>query len=718
MVYPVPTITIVDEAPIEVTPLAEGEERWFKFQSLESNNYQIQTASGGLTEIFVYESDRTTLIGHKLGSSDFSEDFPSYNILDLSLSERENYFIKIVYSGFGSYYLNVISGIYDLIPGGPTINTSIDSEGEGDWFKVSAPYGMAAPENYIIQTYGSTNTYMSFYGQDEVTGELFLLAEDDNSGTDNNAKIVTPGLSYRHGIYYLRVKGSNPQTTGEYSISASFYQGNPQVYSSSLTTPNLQAMSVGNNVGNDYPVNIYSISLYHNGGSGKVMLGIYSDNNGSPASLLAITAPTDVNATEGWQTVPLTSPVTLTTFSEKIWLSFIFENNPGVRYTSGTSVQSQDVWQDGMPTSFGPTTSNGYKFSMYFSYTSLYPPNLNISTPNVSMPYNSGAQGAFDITANTSWSISTDANWIDITPLTGTNDQTIILTANSSNTGSEPRIANVTINGEGLTSKVITVVQNSQSNSNVIGFPDVYNYSSTKVNLRAMPVTFSENGDIESISIYHDGGTGSFLLGVYSDLSGKPDTQLGITAITPVSAAEGWQTVALNSAVSVSSGQTVWLAWLFENSTSIRYTFGIPGRASTSGTWASGMNSTFGTSEISDFKYSIYCSYQTSSAKSGSVSPESENEVLFGSNDLTDYKIYPNPANDFINIELPGKNESNLKLSLYNLQGMILKNMFVEKGQNRVKIDISAFENGIYLIQIRNENPQVILNTSKVIKTK
>jgi hypothetical protein len=100
---------------------------------------------------------------------------------------------------------------------------------------------------------------------------------------------------------------------------------------------------------------------------------------------------------------------------------------------------------------------------------------------------------------------------------------------------------------------------------NNIGNTDVYSNTITWGNQLAMPVTFTETGEIISISIYHNGGSGNFLLGVYSNLIGSPASRLGITASTVVNTTAGWQTVQLSNPVTVTSEQTVWLSWVFQN---------------------------------------------------------------------------------------------------------------------------------------------------------
>ncbi|MGC9353560.1 MAG: right-handed parallel beta-helix repeat-containing protein, partial [Mariniphaga sp.] len=71
------------------------------------------------------------------------------------------------------------------------------------------------------------------------------------------------------------------------------------------------------------------------------------------------------------------------------------------------------------------------------------------------------------------------------------------------------------------------VVINLNSGSGVLGNTEVYSGITTAANRRAIPVTSNESGIIESLSIYHNGGNGSMLLGVYSDYNGTPGTLLG-----------------------------------------------------------------------------------------------------------------------------------------------------------------------------------------------
>jgi len=145
-----------------------------------------------------------------------------------------------------------------------------------------------------------------------------------------------------------------------------------------------------------------------------------------------------------------------------------------------------------------------------------------------------------------------------------------------------------------------------------VGNTQVFTGITTEANRRAMPFVMSENGTIQSISIYHEGGTGNVLLSVYNDSGGLPGSRLGVTDSTAINGSAGWQTVDLLSPMDVSAGQTIWLAWVFESNPGIRWQSGSPGRANSDQTWSGGMPATFGSSTQADYIYSIFATYTPS----------------------------------------------------------------------------------------------------------
>ena len=485
-----------------------------------------------------------------------------------------------------------------------------------------------------------------------------------------------------------------PQSDDATSILETYVLGNNIMYRSATKVANRRAAPVTFREAGA----IKSISIYHNGGTGNVLLGVYSNQSSSPLTRLGVTESTAVNPKTGWQTVTLSSPVKVAS-GQTVWLSWVFENNPGVRYTTGTPGrrESTGTWSSGMPETFGTANYAAYKYSIYCSYTTDDVATLAVSPASISLNYSSGASGTFDISSNTNWSITDDAGWLDVSSVSGINNGTITLTANSANTETNPRTATVSIAGAGVTTKTVTVTQDNQATT--LGNTKVFGSVTKVANRRAVPVTFSEAGTINSISIYHNGGIGNVLLGVYSNQSGSPFTRLGVTESTAINPIAGWQTVSLSSPVNVISGQTVWLSWVFQNNPGVRYTTGTPGRKESTGTWSSGMPETFGEANNAAYKYSIYCSYIADESKSAEIGIEIK--PAFESADL---KVYPNPFSDKLRFEFVSPESVNARIDLYDMTGRTVKTIFEQTVEGGVSYE-AEFEpensiSGMYIFRM------------------
>jgi hypothetical protein len=147
------------------------------------------------------------------------------------------------------------------------------------------------------------------------------------------------------------------------------------------------------------------------------------------------------------------------------------------------------------------------------------------------------------------------------------------------------------------------------STTGIVGTTTVFSGITTAPNRRAAPYTAPKTGQLQSMSIYHQGGTGRMILAIYADSSGLPGARLGVTAAIPIDSSPGWQKVSLQSLVSVTAGQKIWLAWVFETSPGIRFAEGTPGRAESTAVWSGGMPATFGAATVANYIYSIYATY-------------------------------------------------------------------------------------------------------------
>jgi hypothetical protein len=570
-------------------------------------------------------------------------------------------FANYLYSIYCTYSTNTVVPTLTVSPAGITLDYASGAVGT---FSITSNTSWSVTDNASwldISPASGTNN-----------GTITVSANSANTGTSARTATVT--------ITGTGVSSKTVTVTQDDAPITTSTLGNTAVYGLTTTVANLRAVPVTFNETGQ----INSISIYHNGGTGNVLLGVYSDQIGSPSSRLGVTSSTVINSSAGWQTVSLSSPVSVTS-GQKVWLSFVFQNNPGVRYTTGTPAraQSSTTWSAGMPLSFGATSFANYLYSIYCTYsTNTVVPTLTVSPASITLDHASGVTGTLNITSNTTWSLTDDATWLDISPGSGINNGTITLYTNSANTGTNARTAIITITGTGVSAKTVTVTQEAAPiTTSTLGNTTVYGLTTTVANLRAVPVTFSENGQISSISVYHNGGTDNVLLGVYSDQTGSPSSRLGVTSSTVINSSAGWQTVSLTSPVTVSSGQKVWLSFVFQNNPGVRYTTGTPARAQSSATWEVGMPNSFGTANFADYIYSVYCTY-TTSTKSAEIATIIKSDI-----ELTNVKVYPNPFTNILRFEFVSLEPVNARIDLYDMTGRIVKTIFEQPVESGVSYE-------------------------------
>ncbi len=145
-----------------------------------------------------------------------------------------------------------------------------------------------------------------------------------------------------------------------------------------------------------------------------------------------------------------------------------------------------------------------------------------------------------------------------------------------------------------------------------VGITTVQSRRTTTQNRRAMPFIMPADGTLNSISMYHTGGSGNMILAVYADDNNSPGNLLANTPITTVSGATDWQTINLENDVFVPANTRIWLAWIYQNNPGIFYSNGSPGRANINRTWSNSANNMpdlFGNSTQANFRYSIYATY-------------------------------------------------------------------------------------------------------------
>jgi hypothetical protein len=87
----------------------------------------------------------------------------------------------------------------------------------------------------------------------------------------------------------------------------------------------------------------------------------------------------------------------------------------------------------------------------------------------------------------------------------------------------------------------------------------------------------------------------------------------------------------------------------------------------------------------------------------------SSEDRLFSSDKLTVSNIYPNPADDFANIDYVINSQvGETKITFYNVLGNEMKEEFLDKDQRKVRVSTRDWNNGIYLYQLSSEGKSLV----------
>lgn len=78
-------------------------------------------------------------------------------------------------------------------------------------------------------------------------------------------------------------------------------------------------------------------------------------------------------------------------------------------------------------------------------------------------------------------------------------------------------------------------------------------------------------------------------------------------------------------------------------------------------------------------------------------------------------EIYPNPAKEYINIEVKHNDEFDIVVEMFDLQGRLVKNRNIEKGTNRIELELTNLSASQYILRLSKKNGELV-QTFKLIK--
>ncbi len=172
-----------------------------------------------------------------------------------------------------------------------------------------------------------------------------------------------------------------------------------------------------------------------------------------PFSLTVTPSDRPVSYTAGNTTFSVTSNTNWTVSDDATWLSASPSSGSNNGTITATYTDNTNTTQR-----LGTITITGGGITRTVTVTQESTPSLAVTPSDQYVGYTEGS-ATFTITSNRSWTTADDADWITLTPTSGSNDGTITA-AYLENTNTNQRVGSITITGEGIT-RTVTVTQES-----------------------------------------------------------------------------------------------------------------------------------------------------------------------------------------------------------------------------------------------------------------
>ena len=207
---------------------------------------------------------------------------------------------------------------------------------------------------------------------------------------------------------------------------------------------------------------VTSVGINVAASSGYAYVGVYSDSSGSPSSLLA--SSNQATLSSGWNSIALTSPVSLTT-GTPYWIAFHTDINsyPSIYYgTSGTSDYAYASYGP-LPSTFGTaTTQSDVQWNLQVTYTVS---TISTSTTTGSSSTTATSTQATTMTSSTSTSTTSTQATTVTSSTTTTSTSSTTVSANNAPSQVTMTVSYSVVGGGRPTAPVFSYVSNGVSKS-------------------------------------------------------------------------------------------------------------------------------------------------------------------------------------------------------------------------------------------------------------
>jgi Viral BACON domain len=106
---------------------------------------------------------------------------------------------------------------------------------------------------------------------------------------------------------------------------------------------------------------------------------------------------------------------------------------------------------------------------------------LSVSPTAVNVAAAANSTATFNVTSNTSWTVTDNQPWLTVSPASGSNNATVTVTAQQ-NTGTAARAATVTVSATGGSSQTVTATQSGTGGTGACNIPPLPSFASLTAN--------------------------------------------------------------------------------------------------------------------------------------------------------------------------------------------------------------------------------------------
>jgi len=394
--------------------------------------------------------------------------------------------------------------------------------------KLQSPFGAIVTSALVNGYCGYIPTLSGFY--------------DGVGGDEVNSKC--PWTSNIESIYMTEMSKLVSSLAGGTSLLGySSIGGNAEITSANTLT--VSKFNAGANM------TLNNLKIYVQNATGKVRLGLFSDNGMDSFTLLQQTG--EMTLSNGWNEGTITSanigPGTY-------WIGFVFSDSGNTVYYESRKLGSYSQSYPFGPLPSKPSGMNwgGGMYSLYAGTGGTIAPVTGVSVSPTSATIS--VNGTLQLVATVLPSDATNKT------VSWSSDNTSVATVSSTGlvTGIASGNATVTVttqDGGKTATSVITVPGDGGS---VIGLNEIGSVAETGNNGYWGASSFTAVSDVtvNRMNLYVTSASGKARLGIYSDSSGGPGTLLAQTG--EISLSNGWNSGILGSPLNLASGSVYWLA--------------------------------------------------------------------------------------------------------------------------------------------------------------